>query len=137
MNSVYLSWKKNQEPNNLINQKDKKYIVPSTDIQKIDEIHSREKFKDFFSQLTPLVSLNFDQNLTRTIYWAWNYFFSVKSTLMLIVVLNIHGIFPEKDKCKRVQTVNDYAYNFDLAIIINLVNSMIPDLNLHYPFRIQ
>ena len=40
--------KKNQEPNNLVNQKDK-YIVRSTDIQKIDEIHSREKFKDFVS----------------------------------------------------------------------------------------
>ena len=51
MNSVYLSWKKNQEPNNLINQKDK-YIVPSTDIQKIDEIHSREKFKDFLDYRT-------------------------------------------------------------------------------------
>ena len=54
MNSVYLSWKKNQEPNNLINQKDK-YIVPSTDIQKMDEIHSREKFKDFLDYRNLLI----------------------------------------------------------------------------------
>ena len=65
MNSVYLSWKKNQEPNNLIIQKDKKYIVPSTDIQKIDEIHSREKFKDFLDYRT------LQKLLTVPIYIPW------------------------------------------------------------------
>ena len=92
---------KNQEPNNLINQKDKKYIVPSTDIQKIDEIHSRETFKDFldYSLLIPLNSLillfrsKSDQNILLSLAVLF-------LSQIMFNVLNIHGIFQKKTNAR-------------------------------------